>query len=354
MTHGRIEVRPITLLIGPNNVGKSYTAMTLYALMGAIRRLVKCAGCGDPRDVVVRSLERVFLSSPTSLIRRGARVAAASLVYEDGASLSDVTVEVGEEGVRVSAYVDAPPRARIPRVLYIPASRSGLLQSYATLVSALLEALPLASRGALLARGLPGTAADMLTAITLAAVRGRRRLEDVAGAIERDVLGGEVAVVVEGRVPRIVYRVGDAEYDASTSSSMVSELAPLIVLIRSLVERGSVLIIEEPEAHLHPAAQVRLMDALARLATAHGVGLVMTTHSDVLLARLNILVMCGVVRPWQVAAYRFVRRGDDVCVEELRVSEEGVPEDEFAKVYEELHGETLKAYWGTRLNMITS
>ena len=73
---------------------------------------------------------------------------------------------------------------------------------------------------------------------------------------------------------------------------MVSELAPVVLFLRGAVGRGDTLLIEEPEAHLHPAAQTRMAVALARLVRA-GVRVVVTTHSDWLLKEIGNLMRAG-------------------------------------------------------------
>ena len=51
------------------------------------------------------------------------------------------------------------------------------------------------------------------------------------------------------------------------TSSMVSELAPVVLYLRHIVQPGDVLIIEEPESHLHPAMQVEFIRQLAASCT---------------------------------------------------------------------------------------
>ena len=63
------------------------------------------------------------------------------------------------------------------------------------------------------------------------------------------------------------------------SSSMVSELAPVILYLRHVVQPGDTLIIEEPEAHLHPTAQVEFTRLLAGAVKA-GIRIIITTHSE--------------------------------------------------------------------------
>ena len=60
---------------------------------------------------------------------------------------------------------------------------------------------------------------------------------------------------------------------------MVSELASVVLYLRYLVEPGDLLIIEEPESHLHPALQTAFARELARL-VHFGVRVMLTTHSE--------------------------------------------------------------------------
>jgi len=117
--------------------------------------------------------------------------------------------------------------------------------------------------------------------------------------------------------------------------------------------------IEEPEAHLHPGAQ-RLLARIISRAVNMGKNVVVTTHSDYLITALNNLIALSqlpkrrlkrlgytekeVLPPESVAAYLVRAEGDEAVVEKLQVTGEGIPEDEFAKVAEELLGERGRIY----------
>jgi hypothetical protein len=117
--------------------------------------------------------------------------------------------------------------------------------------------------------------------------------------------------------------------------------------------------VEEPEAHLHPRAQ-RLLARIISRAVNMGKNVVVTTHSDYLITALNNLIALSqlpkrrlkrlgytkeeVLPPESVAAYLVRTEGDKAVVEKLQVTGEGVPEDEFAKVAEELLGERGRIY----------
>ena len=78
----------------------------------------------------------------------------------------------------------------------------------------------------------------------------------------------------------------------SHSSAMVSELAPLVYLLRGVVGPGDLIIIEEPESHLHPDLQTKIAHILARLVRA-GVRVLITTHSNWLLQQIGNLIREG-------------------------------------------------------------
>ena len=73
------------------------------------------------------------------------------------------------------------------------------------------------------------------------------------------------------------------------TSSMVSELAPVVLYLRHIVQPGDVLIIEEPESHLHPKMQVEFIRQLAAV-VGSGIRVMLTTHSEWVLDELANLV----------------------------------------------------------------
>lgn len=79
------------------------------------------------------------------------------------------------------------------------------------------------------------------------------------------------------------------ELPLSASSSLVTETAVLSIF-NSSIRKGSFVIFEEPEAHLHLSAQREMAKLIVKMIN-QGCHMLITTHSDTFLQQLNNLIM---------------------------------------------------------------
>ena len=98
----------------------------------------------------------------------------------------------------------------------------------------------------------------------------------------------------------------------------LTQVLPIVVAALS-ADREGLLLIENPEVHLHPAGQAAMGDFLAKVASA-GVQVVIETHSDHVLNGIRRAVRSGPLSANDVALHFFrPRRGDE---------QDGVPQVE--------------------------
>ena len=180
-------------------------------------------------------------------------------------------------------------------VHYLPADRTGIMHAHRVVVGSLVGR---ASRAGFRQDSplpvLSGVLADFLEQlIELGGPRQRASgLSTLATRLEREILGGAVrSRRSETGYPSFLYRPDKWKDDLPlmNTSSMVSELAPVVLYLRDVVQSGDTLIIEEPESHLHPAMQVEFTRLLAAAVKA-GIRIIITTHSEWVLEALANLV----------------------------------------------------------------
>jgi len=238
---------------------------------------------------------------------------------------------------------------------YLPAARSGIMQSHRVIATSLvkrttrvgLERFPEVPT-------MSGVIADFMERIILFEdeIVPKDNMAHIAEILEKEVLFGQIRHKPSASgYPDFRYlpQGTNEEIRLSQSSSMVSELAPLVLYLRGLVQPGDTLIIEEPEAHLHPGAQADMAVILARLVRA-GVKVIITTHSDWLLQEIGNLILEGLIdevadepaswlRPEEVGAWHFQK---DVPVTEIPFhSRKGISPEDYEDVAEGLYNRSV-------------
>lgn len=201
----------------------------------------------------------------------------------------------------------------------------------------------------------PGAAADLMA--LLARLSPEQRT-GVAGAslneLQHDILGGRVALrrTATG-AHRIVFIPRDTKQPIpiEAAATSVSELAPLILYLRHLVQRSHMLLMDEPEAHLHPESQVRLAQVLYGLSRSL-TALVLATHSEFLVSALSNAMLLAHQdedgRPRTPRIYAFDlpgSRGRGSVVRRLQYdARSGFDIEQFSTVADEAFEESIALY----------
>ena len=228
----------------------------------------------------------------------------------------------------------------IPQYSYLPAARTGIMQSYRAIAGSLVQRTTQASFEPI--PTLSGVVSDFLVTILFLNTTGvsDSDVEKVARKMEKDILSGVIKPRDPGvaLVPQFLYEQNGLKIPLLRSSAMVSELAPVILFLKHRVKKGDLLIIEEPEAHLHPEAQRKVATAIVRLIRA-GVRVIVTTHSSYVLEQLANHVRLSklndeqrskltggdtpLLKETEIAAYSFQRRKAGTIVKSLPFDEDG-------------------------------
>ena len=184
--------------------------------------------------------------------------------------------------------------------MYLPSDRTGVMHSHQMVMNTLIQnATTVGLSPSLNVPMLSGVLADFLSGlIQTSAMRAVQKPGPKFDShLESAILGGSVHLDnPETGYPSFSYRPSDWKTDIplTRTSSMVSELTPIVLYLRYFVQPGNLLIIEEPESHLHPGMQAVFARELARLVNS-GVRVLITTHSEWFLEQIGNLVRLGML-----------------------------------------------------------
>ena len=187
------------------------------------------------------------------------------------------------------------------RALYLPAGRIGLIDSFRTTVGSSMQSeLDNVTIGQIQSRPLSGVVVDFLQTLTRVAPSGNQRHpSEVAFRLEQELLHGTIEVIMnQVNFPYFFFKPLDNEQliPLNLTSSTISQLAPVVLFLREMRKSNNLIIIEEPEAHLHPMLQVRLLQEISKWAR-DGNKVILTTHSEWVTEALSNLVMKNKIDP---------------------------------------------------------
>lgn len=243
----------------------------------------------------------------------------------------------------------------VGQIYFMPASRSGIysgMNAFGAIVAELSK-----NRSALTKKiELPGISepvADYFIALsgipnygTFTSETMNDEVRKCCDTIENKILKGKVLIDKNKNSLMYAPEDMDVQYSLTEVSSMVSEVSPIVAFLRyvlvnkdkNYIDNIGILFIEEPEAHLHPNNQLKLMEVFAELAQA-GITIVMSSHSNYVFNKLNNLVLSGKL-DYNIYEPILLEKGEDGSVSKLmHIDECGADDENFLDVSEALYNE---------------
>lgn len=376
-----IPVRDFTIIMGPNNSGKTFLATLALFTQNILRfmELVELFEGGRrtlPKRLLNKSIQELLcelytVEEPSELINTHADEAEIRFTFRLGKDVLEFKTLIAKN----KTIIDMPEirtEFHIPRwsIVYIPAERAGIMRTYRQLLRLHLETRwPHPLRKELLKKyealggkliSPPGLVKIFLDEILSIGTFTRSEISSAQKyALEmlQKAIGGkllmreDLSIMYEEEIPKV-------QIPLERSSSSVSEVAS-IYLMTKFLSKNSLLVVEEPESHLHPRGQMMMARYFARLVRKNARVLI-TTHSDLLALKAAQLVgLSGISEEERIKLNydkdEYLKSNElSICFlepmekgsvsKQIKVSPTGEVEDlpTYSTVVEEMYGEAVK------------
>ena len=346
----------LSVFVGPNNSGKSIASRIIHGACqldsspGAQLCLSsKGPSFDEPGD---RAAARSAALIRSAGVRWGDMVThsvdSGRLVLENGGKAS-ITMNFNRNAERngaslIASFLDTPLGEAAKSSIYVPAGRTGTVQSLLAIMQIKSDLLNSALR--ILDEQPDSPPETKGHKAVVPRLRLRRQmpehleqfysivLETFSGGFDEEsksmfsrLFAGSIDASTADELPAMLYHdpSGFAVEIDSAGSGVVSAFP--IVAAMHRVEPGGTLVIEEPEAHMEPMRQIRLVNEIVRVALRRDVNLVLTTHSDFVVSAILGMVHNEVIGPSDLGLYYFRRQRESYTdVERIPVTRSGEAE----------------------------
>ena len=326
-----ILLRPLTLLTGLNGMGKSSALQSLLLLRQSYQQRVlalsegaglvlngELVQLGTGRDVLFDNAEEDEIRFT---LKTDGKEARWRFAYDRQA---DVLRHVPERGVGPSIYAS---NLFTDNFHYLEAERVGPRSSFEMADFAVREHKQMGTKGQFAVHFLNQyRSKEVLQELFHPNGRSSSLIDQVT-AWMGDVSPGTVIQARPYGEMDLMHlsfgferpdTAGDVRYYRSTNVGfgLTYTLPVLVALLSSAA--GALVLLENPEAHLHPRGQFQVGELIARAASA-GIQVIVETHSDHILNGIRVAVKRGLTKPEDVALHFFQRPANDSELSGIRV-----------------------------------
>lgn len=330
----------LTLLCGLNGMGKSSVIQALLVLRQSFvsRELIEgrlvlggeLADLGTGQDVLFEGAEsdvvefELYRSDISLPLRLSFDYSRTADELKSGPNFDDerAMAECISRG-----WDDVPPLGG--GVIYVNAERIGPRKFYGH-SEVLARGLDMGRRGEYAVNYLSSHQDETLPTgdLRVSGLRSRRLGEVVNSWLQEVTPGVHLQLDTVQSADAIIAgysfeRPGDVmtrRYRATNVGFGLSYTLP--VLIGLLGPAGSLCLLENPEAHVHPRGQTKLAELAVRASRA-GVQVIVETHSDHFMDGVRIAIREGLIHPNEVTFHYFERDGGKTVVSSPEVSADG-------------------------------
>ncbi len=298
----RVPLAPLTLFTGFNGAGKSTALQPLLLLAQAAR--LRTWGSTSLDGLLPLNGDVVRLGSAGDVIRSRQHGGAThfAIGIDKGELAVNVSAKAGERVLQVRAVEGSVPMPalveRLDQLVHLGAVRTGPSDAFP---------IPDRSEAQVADVGVDGRfASHWYHELSDTEIAPARRLGNNVGSTFRKQVDAWLDYLAPGANANVqalpvastlalqfrLSETGEWRRPANVGYGLTYAFPILVALLAA--KSGDILVIDSPEAHLHPQAQSRMGRMLATFATA-GVQLLVETHSDHVLNGARLAVKDGVI-----------------------------------------------------------